>query len=65
MATITIKLPDDDASRLRQMADRLGVTAEDLVRVGVDDLLAKPDEKFEQAVQHVLGKNADLYRRLA
>jgi len=31
MATITTKLPDDDASRLRQIADRLGVTAEDLV----------------------------------
>ena len=65
MATITINLPDDAASRLRQMADRLGVTAEDLVRVGVDDLLAKPDDEFEQAVQHVLDKNADLYRRLA
>lgn len=65
MATFTITLPDDRAQRLREKADRLGVTPEELARVGVDDLLAQPDEAFERAVEHVLKKNAELYRRLA
>jgi hypothetical protein len=33
--------------------------------VGVEELIAKPDEKFEEAARHVLEKNAELYRRLA
>lgn len=65
MATITISLPEDRATRLRDFADRLRVTPEELVRVSVDDLLSRPDDAFEQAVERVLRKNAELYRRLA
>ena len=65
MTTITIGLPDERALRLREMAARLGVSPEDLVRVSVEELLARPDEEFERAVHYVLKKNADLYRRLA
>ena len=43
----------------------LGVSPEDLVRVSVEELLAQPDDKFEQAVNYVLEKNAELYGRLA
>jgi len=65
MATITISLPEDRATRLRDFADRLKVSTEELVRVSVDDLLSRPDDAFEQAVERVLRKNAELYRRLA
>jgi hypothetical protein len=65
MSTITIELTDDSISRLEEKASRLGVTAEDLVRASVEDLLSQPDETFQRAIDYVLRKNADLYRRLA
>ena len=65
MTTITIGLSEDRALRLKDLAARLGVSAEDLVRVSVDELLARPDEEFEAAVDYVLKKNAELYDRLA
>jgi hypothetical protein len=36
-----------------------------LARTGVEELLANPDEKFDEAARYVLEKNAELYRRLA
>ncbi|MBM4039538.1 MAG: DNA-binding protein [Planctomycetes bacterium] len=65
MATITVSLPDDTARRLRDLASSLNVTPEDLVRASVDDLLSRPEDTFERAVERVLRKNAELYRRLA
>lgn len=65
MNTITLTLPDDRLSKLREMAGRLGVAPEDLVRVSVEELLNQPEEDFRRAVDHVLKKNADLYQRLA
>jgi len=65
MGTITIMLPDERLSRLADRAADLGITVEELVRLSVDELLAKTDEAFEQAVSRVLKKNKDLYERLA
>ena len=65
MGTITIILPDERLSKLEDRAADLGITIEDLVRLSVDELLAKTDEAFEQAVSRVLDKNQDLYERLA
>ena len=65
MTHITIPLPDDSLQKLHEIASRLKITAEELVRVSIDELLTRPEEAFLQAVDHVLGKNAELYRRLA
>ena len=65
MTTITIALPDDRLARLKEVANRIGVAPEELVRVSIDELLARPDEAFQKASEYVLRKNADLYRRLA
>jgi hypothetical protein len=65
MATITIGLPDERALRLKEMAARFGISPEELVRVSVEELLARPDEEFERVMDYVLKKNAELYRRLA
>jgi len=51
--------------KLQEIASRLGVTPEDLVRISIEELLARPDDAFQQAVDYVLNKNAELYRRLA
>jgi hypothetical protein len=65
MQTITITLSDDRLAQLQQLAVRFGVQPEDLVRVSVEELLTRPEDAFQRAVQYVLEKNADLYRRLA
>ena len=65
MAIMTIVLPDDRLLRLEETATRLGISPEELVRVSIEELLARPDEAFEQTVEYVLKKNAELYRRLA
>lgn len=65
MNAITITLSDDHLARLQEMAARFHVSPEELVRVGVEELLARPDEAFQRAVTEVLKKNAKLYQRLA
>jgi antitoxin FitA len=65
MSAITINLSEERMRQLSEIAARLGVSPEDLARVSIEELLAKPDEKFEEAARQVLDKNAELYRRLA
>ena len=65
MTSITITLPEDRLAKLREIAVRLNVTPEDLARVSIEELLARPDEAFKQAAEYVLRKNSELYRRLA
>ncbi|NBC18641.1 MAG: ribbon-helix-helix protein, CopG family [Bacteroidetes bacterium] len=65
MKTLTIHLSDETADRLEALAQRLGVSAEDLVRSSVEEQFKSLDDDFEEAAQHVLAKNAELYRRLA
>lgn len=65
MTTITVDLPEDRVLRLKEVADLLHVTPEELVRVSIEELLARPDEAFQQAARYVVDKNGELYRRLA
>ena len=63
MTIITITLPDERVSTLKEPATHLGVTPEELVQVSIEELLARPADDFQRAVDYVLKKNADLYRR--
>ncbi len=65
MDTITVALPDDRLIKLKETASRFGISPEDLVRVSIEELLARPDEAFQKAAEYVLHENAELYRRLA
>ena len=65
MSSITINLTDENFSKLREIADRLRVSPEDLARMSIEELIAQPEENFERAADYVLKKNAELYRRLA
>jgi len=62
---ITIALSEERAKRLQELASRFHIAPEELVRVSVEELLARPDDQFQQALDRVLKKNAELYRRLA
>jgi predicted transcriptional regulator len=65
MTAITIPLSEDRLERLRSLAEQAGVSPEELARAGLEDWLAQPREDFQKAAEHVLRKNAELYRRLA
>lgn len=65
MSTLTITLDDERLAKLREIAERFHLKAEDLARVGIEELLAWPEESFRHAADHILHKNAELYRRLA
>lgn len=65
MNAITITLSDDRLAQLQEMVARFRVSPEELARVGIEELLARPDDAVQRAVTEVLKKNAELYRRLA
>ena len=65
MSTITVAIPEERLAQLNERAKELGVVPEELVRVSIEELLTRPEPEFEQAVNTVLKKNAELYRRLA
>lgn len=65
MSSITINLQDEQMAKLQELANRLGISIEEVARVSIEELLAAPDERFEQAADYVLKKNEDLYRWLA
>jgi hypothetical protein len=64
MHTLTITLSDDRLAQLQEMAARFGVRPEELIRISVEELLTRPEDAFQRAVQYALEKNAELYRRL-
>ena len=65
MTTLTITLSDERVKKLQEIADRFRVAPEELVRASLEELLSRPLDDFQQALDRVLSKNADLYKRLA
>lgn len=60
-----LELNEAQVEQLRARAKSLGIAPEELARAAIADLLASSDEDFEQAVEHILTKNRELYERLA
>jgi len=65
MTTVTLQIDDAKAAALRERAQRVGLEPEQLLRASLDDLVAQPNDDFDQAANRVLAKNRELYRRLA
>ncbi|OPX25556.1 MAG: DNA-binding protein [Candidatus Latescibacteria bacterium 4484_107] len=65
MTPITISLPEHRLLKLNEMATRLSVAPEALVRFSVEEVLSRPEEAFRQAADYVLANDAESYRRLA
>jgi predicted transcriptional regulator len=65
MTTFTITLPDERVKKLQEIAERFRVAPEELVRASLEELLNRPLDDFQIALDRVLAKNADLYKRLA
>ncbi|MGB8687011.1 MAG: DNA-binding protein [Microcoleus sp.] len=65
MQTITITISDDRLHKLQETANRLGISLEELLLTGAENLLAPPETSFHNAMEYVLKKNAELYQKLA
>ncbi len=65
MTDIRITTPDDSLVNLRERAAAYGISHEELVRVSIEHSLEAPGEEFERAMDYVLKKNEELYRRPA
>ena len=65
MTTISIQLDEAQSNRLRDLARELKVDADDLAKAAINDLVSRPAKDFESAIQRVMAKNRELYRRLA
>lgn len=65
MQTLEIHLPEQTVSKLREAAERLKISPEELLVLSVEEKLSDLNVQFEQAADYVLTKNAELYKRLA
>jgi antitoxin FitA len=65
MKTITLTLEDKKIEQLQKKAIELGLSLDDLVVAIFDDLLSKPDDEFNNAMNYILKKNVNLYKKLA
>lgn len=65
MTSITIAVTDDLMVKLKNLAKQHNVAPEDLVRASVEELVASPEESFQEALDYILQKNETLYQRLS
>jgi hypothetical protein len=65
MVSYTISLSEKQSQQLREIADQYHIAPEELVRASIEDLLNRPQDDFQAALEYVLKKNAELYKRLA
>ena len=65
MKTISINLDDRKADLLKKKADLFGLSVQDFVNAAFDDLLSKPDDDFCEAMDYILKKNKELYKKLS
>ena len=60
MESITISLSEDEMVRVKALAEKLRVPPQEAIKMILDQRL-----RYEEAVDDVLEKNAELCRRLA
>ena len=65
MVTMTVTLSEDRLQKLQDLAAQFRITPEELLRVSVEELIARPQADFQKAIDYVLKKNKELYKRLA
>lgn len=63
--SLAFELSDEKARKLREKAERYGLSLEELVEAGIEDFLNQPDERFHEALEHTLDENSELYDRLS
>ena len=57
MVTITVTLSDDRLQKLQELAKQFRIPPEELVRISVEELIARPQADFQKALDYTLKKN--------
>jgi hypothetical protein len=65
MVTITVTLSEDRLQYVQELARKVNVAPEELLRVSFEELVARPQEDFQKALEYVLETYKELYKRLA
>ena len=65
MVTITVTLSEDRLKKLQSLAKKFNIPTEELLRVSFEELVARPQEDFQKALEYVLETYKELYKRLA
>jgi len=65
MVTITVTLSEDRLQKLQNLAKQFNIPTEELLRVSFEELVARPQEDFQKALEYVLKTYKELYKRLA
>lgn len=65
MVTITVTLSEHRLQKLKEFAKQFRIAPEELLRVSVEELTARPQADFQKALGYVLEKYKELYKRLA
>ena len=65
MKNFEVSLEENVAERIEEAAERLGLSPEAFLRLSAEEKLARLDAEVDTATDYVLGKNEELYRRLA
>ncbi len=60
MNTIAIALSDERLLKLQKLANDLNVSIEELVLIGIENLLAQPESLSANTAQNLLNKNAKI-----
>lgn len=58
MVSYTISLSEKQSQQLREIADQYHIAPEELVRASIEDLLNRPQDDFQTALEYVLKKIA-------
>ena len=65
MATITVTLSEDRLQNIQELARKFNIAPEELLRVSFEELVARPQDDFQKALEYVLETYKELYKRLA
>jgi len=65
MVTITVTLSEDRLQKLQNLAKQFNIPTEELLRISFEELVARPQDDFQKALEYVLDTYKELYKRLA
>lgn len=60
MNTITLTISDEHLLKLQEIANQLNLSIEDLVFLGIENLLTQPEVDQQKATQYLLNRNTEL-----
>lgn len=65
MVTVTVTLSEDRIKKMQDLATQFNIPVEQLLQVSFEELVARPQEDFQNALKYVLETYKELYKRLA